>query len=69
MQYMGIEYTIHRGPRGWAWKIYADPKRPRKLVKVGGTETKQQAILMAQTMIDELLSSDSQSLQRHESAA
>jgi hypothetical protein len=69
MKHMGVEYTIHRGPRGWAWKIYADEESRRTPLKLGVAETRSEAIVLAQAHIDAMTSSKIPSAHPHGSAA
>jgi hypothetical protein len=63
MKYMGLEYTIHHGPRGWAWKIYSDEARQGSPMLLGRADAKDKASAAAKIAIDRLLAANSQSAQ------
>jgi hypothetical protein len=69
MKYMGVEYTIHRGPRGWAWKIYREDDANKDPAKLGFAESRNEAIKLAKATIDELLGPESRNFERQNSAA
>jgi hypothetical protein len=58
MNYMGLEYTIHHGPRGWAWKIYSDKAGPNPPMLLGLADAKDKATGEAKVAIERLLAAD-----------
>jgi hypothetical protein len=54
MNHRGVAYSIHRGPRGWGWKIYSDADADCPPIKLGVAETRNEALLIAKANIEEL---------------
>jgi hypothetical protein len=61
MKHAGFEYTIHRGPRGWAWKVLSGADSLQTPLKLGAAKTRNDAIVMAQTTIEDMVRSASRS--------